>query len=165
MGPHLAVAGQGLAGGLSNGWKQVTDKQGPADPALRGYEASVQDYTEAHLHLWVSACLGDGVQELDTMIVTAPDSLRDHSFAAMTSWPMRSRSSFNASGGTSQECGCGEATNLAIRHTAPAIRLSHFPRHRSGIGCKKAAVPSGRLADKRSAAYFGKMQAPAFSLP
>ncbi|GGF81397.1 hypothetical protein GCM10011402_37550 [Paracoccus acridae] len=54
----------------------MTDKQGPADPALRGYEASVQDYTEAHLHLWVSACLGDGVQELDTMIVTAPDSLR-----------------------------------------------------------------------------------------
>lgn len=26
----------------------------------------------------VSACLDDGVQELDTMIMTAPDSLRSH---------------------------------------------------------------------------------------
>lgn len=56
--------------------EQVTDKQGPADPALQAHEASVQDYTEAHLHLWVSACLEDDVQDLDTMIVTAPDSLR-----------------------------------------------------------------------------------------
>ena len=56
--------------------EQVTDKQGPADPALQAHEASVQDYTEAHLHLWVSACLKDNVQDLDTMIMTAPGSLR-----------------------------------------------------------------------------------------
>lgn len=56
--------------------EQVTDKQGPDDPALQAHEASVQDYTEAHLHLWVSACLEDDVQDLDAMIVTAPESLR-----------------------------------------------------------------------------------------
>ena len=58
------------------GMERMRDKLNPADPALRGYEASVQDYTEAPLHLWVSACLDDGVQELDTMIVTAPASLK-----------------------------------------------------------------------------------------
>ncbi|GGF79942.1 hypothetical protein GCM10011402_35700 [Paracoccus acridae] len=47
----------------------MRDKLDPADPALRGY-------AETRLYLWVSACLDDGVQELDTMIVTAPASLK-----------------------------------------------------------------------------------------
>ena len=58
------------------GMERMRDKLDPVDPALQAHEASVQDYTEAHLHLWVSACLEDDVQDLDTMIVTAPESLR-----------------------------------------------------------------------------------------
>jgi hypothetical protein len=34
-----------------------------------------------------------------------------------------------------------------------------------GATLEKAAVPSGRLADKPGAAYFGRMQHPAFPLP
>tara|TARA_B100000378_G_scaffold278235_1_gene280769 strand:- start:2783 stop:3058 length:276 start_codon:yes stop_codon:yes gene_type:complete len=44
----------------------------------QGYKASVQDDLATFLRGWVSACLDDGVQELDTMIMTAPDSLRSH---------------------------------------------------------------------------------------
>jgi hypothetical protein len=54
----------------------MTDKLGPADPALQGYEAFVRGYTETQLHLWVSACLEGGMQELDRMIVTALSDLR-----------------------------------------------------------------------------------------
>jgi hypothetical protein len=54
----------------------MTDKLGPADSALRGYESSAQGHPETQLHLWVSACLEGGVQELDRMIVTAPASLK-----------------------------------------------------------------------------------------
>ena len=54
----------------------MTDKLGPADLALRGYEASAQGYAETQLHLWVSDCLHNGVQELDRMIQTAPLDLR-----------------------------------------------------------------------------------------
>lgn len=39
-------------------------------------EAAAQDDLATFLRGWVSACLDDGVQELDTMIVTAPDSLK-----------------------------------------------------------------------------------------
>ncbi|GGF74070.1 hypothetical protein GCM10011402_28370 [Paracoccus acridae] len=39
-------------------------------------EAAAQDDLATFLRGWVSACLGDGVQELDTMIVTAPASLK-----------------------------------------------------------------------------------------
>ena len=56
--------------------ERMRDKLSPADPALQGHEASVRGYTETRLHLWVSACLEDGVQELDRMIVTAPADLR-----------------------------------------------------------------------------------------
>ena len=56
--------------------ERMRDKLGPADPALRGYEASAQGHTEIQLHLWVCACLNDGVQELDKMIQTAPLDLR-----------------------------------------------------------------------------------------
>lgn len=56
--------------------ERMTDKLGPAGPALHGYEASVRGYTETQLRLWVSACLEGGVQELDRMIVTAPSDLR-----------------------------------------------------------------------------------------
>ena len=50
-----------------------------ADPSTRqGSEASAQDDLAPLLREWVSVCLDDGVQELDTMIVTAPDSLRSH---------------------------------------------------------------------------------------
>ena len=54
----------------------MTDMFGPADPALRGYEASFRGHTETQLHLWVSACVDGGVQELDKMIQTAPLDLR-----------------------------------------------------------------------------------------
>ncbi|MCZ0963072.1 hypothetical protein [Paracoccus benzoatiresistens] len=54
----------------------MRDKLDPADPALQGYETSVRGQTETQLHLWVSACLEDSVQELDRMIVTAPSDLR-----------------------------------------------------------------------------------------
>ena len=56
--------------------KRMKDEQGPADLALRGYEASFRGHTETQLHLWVSACLDDGVQELDRMIQAAPLDLR-----------------------------------------------------------------------------------------
>ena len=56
--------------------ERMRDKLDPADPTLQAHEASVQDYTEAHLHLWVSACLEGGVQELDRMIATAPANVR-----------------------------------------------------------------------------------------
>ena len=58
------------------GMERMRDKLDPADPTLQAHEASVQDYTEAHLHLWVSACLEAGMQEVDRMIVTAPSDLR-----------------------------------------------------------------------------------------
>jgi hypothetical protein len=54
----------------------MSDKLGPTDPALQGHEASVRGYAETQLHLWVSACLEGGVQELDRMIATAPSDLR-----------------------------------------------------------------------------------------
>ena len=56
--------------------ERMKDKLGSADPALWGYEASAQGYAETQLHLWVSACLDDGVQELDRMIQAAPLELR-----------------------------------------------------------------------------------------
>ena len=56
--------------------ERMKDELGPADLALRGYEASAQGYAETRLHLWVSACLDDGVQELDRMIQAAPLDLR-----------------------------------------------------------------------------------------
>lgn len=56
--------------------ERMRGKLGPASPALQDYEASVRGYTETHLHLWVSACLESGVQELDRMIVTAPSDLQ-----------------------------------------------------------------------------------------
>ncbi|MDQ1902528.1 hypothetical protein RAH32_19070 [Paracoccus sp. WLY502] len=39
-------------------------------------EAAAHDDLATFLRGWVNACLDDGVQELDTMIVTAPDSLK-----------------------------------------------------------------------------------------
>lgn len=42
----------------------------------QGGEAAAHDDLATFLRRWVSACLDDGVQELDTMIVTAPDSLK-----------------------------------------------------------------------------------------
>lgn len=54
----------------------MRDKLGPVDPALQGYEAFVRSFTQTRLHLWVSACLEGGMQELDKMIVTAPSDLR-----------------------------------------------------------------------------------------
>ena len=56
--------------------ERMRDKLDPADPALQGYEASLRGHTETRLHLWVSACLEGGVQELGKMIVTAPSDLR-----------------------------------------------------------------------------------------
>lgn len=40
------------------------------------HKASVQDDLHDVLQGWVSACLDNGVQELDTMIMTAPGSLK-----------------------------------------------------------------------------------------
>lgn len=54
----------------------MTDLFGPADPALRHDESSAQGNTASRLHLWVSACLEAGMQEVDRMIVTAPSDLR-----------------------------------------------------------------------------------------
>ena len=54
----------------------MSDELDPADLALQAHDVSVAGYTEAWLHLWISACLEAGVQELDTMIMTAPGSLR-----------------------------------------------------------------------------------------
>ena len=54
----------------------MTDMFGPADPALRSYESFAQGHTETQLHLWVSACVNAGVQELDKMIQTAPLDLQ-----------------------------------------------------------------------------------------
>jgi hypothetical protein len=42
----------------------------------QGWETAAQDNLATFLRGWVSACLDDGVQELDTMIVTAPASLK-----------------------------------------------------------------------------------------
>ena len=42
----------------------------------QGGQAAAHDDLATFLRGWVSACLDDGVQELDTMIVTAPDSLK-----------------------------------------------------------------------------------------
>jgi hypothetical protein len=56
--------------------EQVTDKLDPAAPALQGYKAPVRGHAETQLHLWVSAYVDAGVQELDWMIQTAPSDLR-----------------------------------------------------------------------------------------
>ena len=42
----------------------------------QGGEAAAHDDLATFLRGWVNACLDDGVQELDTMIVTAPDRLK-----------------------------------------------------------------------------------------
>lgn len=44
----------------------------------QGGQAAAHNDLATFLRGWVNACLADGVQELDTMIVTAPDSLRSH---------------------------------------------------------------------------------------
>ena len=54
----------------------MSNKLGTADPALQAHDVSVAGYMEASLDLWVSACLEAGVQDLDTMIMTAPASLK-----------------------------------------------------------------------------------------
>ncbi|GHG33669.1 hypothetical protein [Paracoccus aerius] len=42
----------------------------------RANEASAQNDLHDVLHGWVRACLDDGVQDLDTIIMTAPSSLK-----------------------------------------------------------------------------------------
>jgi hypothetical protein len=56
--------------------ERMRDKLDPAHLALPGYEAFVRGYTGTQLHLWASACVNAGVQELDKMIQTAPLDLR-----------------------------------------------------------------------------------------
>ena len=47
-----------------------------ASSPSQGREPAAQDDLATVLRGWVSACLDNGVQELDVMIMTAPDSLR-----------------------------------------------------------------------------------------
>jgi hypothetical protein len=79
-GPELLIFTVVPRFGRQHSGEQMTDRPvsflNANHSTSRGGETSAQDNLHNVLRGWVSACLDDGVQELDTMIMSAPDRLR-----------------------------------------------------------------------------------------
>ncbi|MFD2816107.1 hypothetical protein ACFSYD_19685 [Paracoccus aerius] len=104
------------------------------------------------------------MQDLDRMIVTAPDSLRSK-FCCYD--VMADEIEVVVPTHLVGDCGQADAGRPLISHQAYHWDFSLRSRSAALVGAtlEKAAVHQGLLADKSASAYLGRMQRPAFPLP